>query len=91
VRGGRFEEVREGEGETGRPSEDSVSQAAKRRKVASQEEEGTTECASVRLLTFPEKARLIGRDFDAALLGEKNKKKISAAFYKQMLVIRDRY
>jgi len=89
--GGRLEEVRDGEGETGRPSEEPVSQAAKRRKVASQEEEGTSECATVGLLTFPENARLIGRDLDAALLGEKDKKKISAAFYKQMLVIRDRY
>ncbi|CAI6376616.1 unnamed protein product [Macrosiphum euphorbiae] len=94
--GGELEETQEtlggGAGGSGRPSEDTEPRVkAKRRKVVDSDEEDVSERTEVGVSSFPEKARLIGREMDAALLKEKDKRKISAAFHRQILEFRGRY
>ncbi|CAI6375322.1 unnamed protein product [Macrosiphum euphorbiae] len=81
-----------GAGGSGRPLEDIEPRGkAKRRKVVDSDEEDVSERTSVGMSSFPEKARLSGREMDAALLKEKEKRKISAAFHRQILEFRGRY
>lgn len=89
--GGRLEEVRAGEPGAGILSEDAAAQVSKRKRVDTPEVEGISGCAAVRLSTFPQKVREIGRDLGCILQAEKEKKKISAAAHRSILDIRDRY
>jgi len=92
--GGDLEEIElavgGGAGGSGGPSEDNELRKVKRRKLVDSDEDDASERASVGVSSFPEKARLIGRDMDAALLKEKDKKKILAAFHRQILEFRGR-
>jgi len=94
--GGELEETEEtlggGAGGSRRPLEDIEPRGkAKRRKVVDSDREDVSERTSVGVSSFPEKARSIGKDMDAALLKEKEKRKISAAFHRQILEFRGRY
>lgn len=84
-------EVREGELVAANLSEVTVGQTSKRKRVETPETVGVSECAVVRLSTFPEKVRDVGRDLDRILQAEKEKKKISAAAQRSNLEIRERY
>ncbi|XP_060855655.1 uncharacterized protein LOC132933378 [Metopolophium dirhodum] len=89
--GGCLEEVRAGAPAAGVPEGDTVAKVQKRKRVDGPEEEGISECSSFGISSFPQKARNIGRDLDALLLAEKEKRKISAAALRTILEIRERY
>lgn len=72
-------------------SEGSVGQITKRRRLEAPETVGVSEHAVVRVPTFPERVREIGRDLGCILQAEKEKKKISLAAHRALLDLKERY
>ncbi|KAL4101171.1 hypothetical protein QTP88_021192 [Uroleucon formosanum] len=88
---GSLEEARVGDGVAVVLTEDAAPKQQKRRRVEAPETEGIVECAVIRVSTFPERVRSIGRDLDGILAVEKEKKKLSAAVHRSIIEVRERY